>query len=698
MEKARRGMLARRNRDLLPQKTEPTPFVTKAKDLGALRDAVVDAASVGAGLWLSYLFALFYFAIAVGAVTHRDLLLESPVKLPFLNVKLPLKAFFILGPLVFLIVHAYVLLHFVLLAGKIGAFHTELQAQIPGDDARARLRRQLPSNIFVQSLAGPREVRTGVTGFLLRRIIEISLVAGPIALLVLFQLQFLPYHSEWITSWQRVTVVIDLVLLWFLWPRIARGEIRSLGWRDFRRVKVGALLLASFLPVLLVVTIATFPGEWLEDSLPPVRLIPTTWEARSVPSVQVIQARGSGWATLHELLVAGKVNYVTGKPQSLWSNVLVLPNFEVGDRANLDANGKIAISSHGLSLRGRLLDGAVLVGAHLRKADFTGASLAGAKFNLADLREAKFEFDLIGSAMPEFDIIYSTNIGCLKDVIECTQLQGADFAFAQLQGARLPRAHLQGAYFLGAQMQGATLDTAQLQGAMLGAASLQGASLDGAQLQGASLNETQLQGASLDGAQLEGAELRHTYVWRTSPSSNFSGAFVAAPEPGPKYSGLNCVVGECDWSETSYAALKLLIENTVPAEWGLRHLALRQIALLEKPPYAADEASTKAWTDLSEASARSAGSYFNNLAKVFKEIGCAAYAAPYVTGALIGRLDYRFHNNFSPEAEVAAAFLDEAKCPAARGLSEENKAKLQEIRDRALLRRPVPEPRPDNHP
>jgi hypothetical protein len=136
--------------------------------------------------------------------------------LPFLNVELPLKAFFILGPLVFLVVHAYVLLHFVLLAGKIGAFHLELQAQIPGDNARTWLRRQLPSNIFVQSLAGPREVRTGIIGFLLRLIIEFSLVVGPIALLILFQLQFLPYHSEWVTWWQRITVVIDLVLLWIL--------------------------------------------------------------------------------------------------------------------------------------------------------------------------------------------------------------------------------------------------------------------------------------------------------------------------------------------------------------------------------------------------------------------------------------------------------------------------------------------------
>src|SRR3984893_4850245 len=155
-------------------------FADKAKDLEALRNAVIDAASVGAGLWLSYLFVLLYFAIAAGSVTHRDLLFEGPVKLPFLNVALPLLGFFVLGPGLFLIVHAYVLLHFVLLAGKVGAFDAELEAQIPDEDARARLRRQLPSNIFVQFLAGPREVRAGAIGFMLRLIAQISLVAGPI--------------------------------------------------------------------------------------------------------------------------------------------------------------------------------------------------------------------------------------------------------------------------------------------------------------------------------------------------------------------------------------------------------------------------------------------------------------------------------------------------------------------------------------
>ena len=204
-------MLGRQNQEFPSHHTEPPALAAKATDLDALRTTVVDAAGVGYGLWFSYLFVLLYFAIATGAVAHRDLLLENPVKLPFLNVELPLKAFFVLGPLIFLVVHTYVLLHFLLLAGKVGAFDAELKKQIPGDEKRTQLRRRLPSNFFVQFLAGPREVRTGIVGFLLKSIATITLVAGPIALLILFQLKFLPYHSEWITWWQRITVVADLV-------------------------------------------------------------------------------------------------------------------------------------------------------------------------------------------------------------------------------------------------------------------------------------------------------------------------------------------------------------------------------------------------------------------------------------------------------------------------------------------------------
>src|SRR5208283_5516167 len=168
----------------------------KADDLEEIKKSVEDAASVSGGLWLSYLFVLFYIAIAAGAVTHEDLLLERSVKLPFLNVELALLAFFVLAPFIVLIVHAYALMHFIMLGKKASSFHNELRRQFPDSetdtqksgvspdsaqkDIRDKLRRLLPSNIFVQNLAGPPELRTGIFGSMLKLIAVTTLVIFPI--------------------------------------------------------------------------------------------------------------------------------------------------------------------------------------------------------------------------------------------------------------------------------------------------------------------------------------------------------------------------------------------------------------------------------------------------------------------------------------------------------------------------------------
>ena len=534
--------------------TSTQAFAAQAKDLGALREAVVDAAGVGTGLWLSYLFLFFYLFVAVAAVTHKDLFFENPVKLPFLNVELPLIGFFWLGPLLFLILHAYVLLHLSLLAGKVGAFHDELQAQITDVDTRARLRRQLPSNIFVQYLAGSHEVRTGFMGFMLRAIAIITLIVFPVALLVFFQLQFLPYHSAPITWWHRIAVLIDIILLWRLWPSIALGQAKRIWHDDLRHPSIVTLAVATFVSLLLVFTIATFPDEWLDSNLPTLRLAPTKLpslepeptatdqrslndhsssntkrqsdalsenEKEAQPLLKerwrkivdfakerwwnVIDfAKSMEWTSLHDLLVGGDVDLVARKPRSLWSNRLVLPGIDVIDRAKFDSEEKIKALPETLSLRGRRLEGAILIDSVLRKADLTAAQLQGAVLLAADLRDAKFICDR------------PTTKYASKDA--CAQLQRANLIRAQLQGADLSGANLQRANLRNAQLQGANLRSAHLQGANMEGAKLQGADLrsaevkrnwEGAQLQGANLESADLQGENLSSAKLKGANLQH---------------------------------------------------------------------------------------------------------------------------------------------------------------------------------------------
>ena len=96
-----------------------------------------------------------------------------------INIELPLKAFFFLVPILFLITHAYTLAHYVLLADKAKRFHLLLREQVkgPGDkpdseqdekaaNIRTGLQRQLPSDIFVQfSRARTTFVRVGLASF-----------------------------------------------------------------------------------------------------------------------------------------------------------------------------------------------------------------------------------------------------------------------------------------------------------------------------------------------------------------------------------------------------------------------------------------------------------------------------------------------------------------------------------------------------
>src|ERR1700730_14978947 len=123
MSKRLREMRLSRARAARAEKSAAPPdsvekFAEKAHELAVLK-TVEDAATVSAGFWLSYLFVLFYIGIAAGAVTHNDLLLENPVKLPFL------------APILFIVSHAYTLVHFIMLAAKVGAFDAELTRQLP---------------------------------------------------------------------------------------------------------------------------------------------------------------------------------------------------------------------------------------------------------------------------------------------------------------------------------------------------------------------------------------------------------------------------------------------------------------------------------------------------------------------------------------------------------------------------------------
>ena len=671
----------------------------KANDLEALKKAVKDAANVSGGLWLSYLFVLFYIGVAAGAVTHADLFLQRPVKLPFLGIELPLTVFFAIAPILFLITYAYALVHFVLLAAKAKRFHTQLRAQIQDKNApevaalREGLRSQLPSNIFVQFLAGPRELREGWFGRLVAAIILITFVIGPVALLLLLQLRFLPYHDSSITWTHRVALLLEFVLVWWLWRKIVAGQTeidepqRWPAWGGALSIAVTAAV------VVFSWTLATFPGEWENR--------PLAWIASIAPP-ELNKWRSAG----NEWLFNGEVDNISRRRVSWFSNTLVLPGFSLYDALKIDDPKKV--EWHDLfDARGRDLKGAVFAGATLPRTDFYYAQLEGVSLFVAQLQYARFQSANLQGAMLDGAQLQGASLqgAHLQGAsLQGAHLQGASLQGAELQGARL-NGYFQGAMLRGARLEGASLDSARLEGASLDSARLEGASLRGAHLQGASLKSAELLGARLDDADMTATNLSHAFVWRAvfpRDANNLSAAGLnwrPVAWDGRKFS---------PWTSARYNALMRQIAEIVPEgdrrKWALGNL--RGLDCETGEPWSCDAKAGKPAAvaeerQMIEHASVDHATYEKALAGVLGELVCGGDGdAIYILRGLA--INERIKDAAAEALALVNRILnkdDNSKdCPVSAVLTDDDKARLRAIVKAVAPPVPLQPPPPPKQP
>jgi uncharacterized protein YjbI with pentapeptide repeats len=473
----------------------------------ALEKSLNDSATRVSTIWISFLILSLYLLIAATTVEHRQLLLADPVKLPVLNIDLPIWGFFVLTPILFTIFHVYVLLQVLLLARTAVSYNEALDRSVRSPAANAVMRQRLANTLFAQIFSGSPRERDGWLGWLLKGMAWITLAIAPVVILFAFQVAFLPYHSHLATWMHRLLIFAELAAAFMLWPLVLNAR-RDFDWhkfkhnfnrycafpksltvfllwplvpkktwgfdwpmaqqqREFRYLRHQAIPAATF-PLFLFFSLffATFPGEPhinLLSGRPPVSIDCNRWFAHRFDRLDV-----------------NHVIFADGKELSRIEK-------DNGDRGLRTYEGERL-----RSLRNRNFDCAAFANADLRYFDFSDASMIGAVLDSASLQGTSFGNSQLKGAS-------------LKN----SKLQGSYLNAAQLQGALLGSAHLQGAFLDNAKFQGAILDSAQLQGASLTNAQLQGASLSQTQLQGASLFSAKLQGAALSNTELQGASLRY---------------------------------------------------------------------------------------------------------------------------------------------------------------------------------------------
>ncbi len=171
--------------------------------LERLRENADDAARLVRTVYFAFLLVGAYIAVTIGSTTDLQLLKDSPVTLPVLNVGLPIVGFYLLVPWLLLLLHFNLLLQLYLLSRKLHLVDGAI-ATLEDEREREEQRVLLFAFPFSQMLIGRQRGR--VVRLLLAAFVWTTMIVLPLALLVWAQIAFLPYHDETITWAQRAAV------------------------------------------------------------------------------------------------------------------------------------------------------------------------------------------------------------------------------------------------------------------------------------------------------------------------------------------------------------------------------------------------------------------------------------------------------------------------------------------------------------
>ena len=483
-------------------------------DVGALERSVNDSAGRVSGIWLSFVVFSAYLAAAASMITHRQIFLEEPIKLPTINIDLPLVASAILLPLIFVIYHVFVLLQVVLLARTADTYNEAIEHNVTEEPDRVRIRQRLGNTLFAQLFAGSSRERQGVLGWLLRGMAWITLAIAPVGVLIVFEIKFLPYHSASVTWTHRGLIAFDLLAVLMLWASAVEPR-QDIGWRSLIRYRTMTFVAAAvFVLSNFMITFPGEPGRLWTKMIPSDRSSSGTRECQTVMAVGMIVRPGFDRLVLlgedfvdneklEKLISTAETNkqklYDTERTRIFRGRDLRCARFDGADLRHVE------FSESDLS-------GSILRGAHLEGAAFGGTILEGANLDNAQLQNSSFAAR--HTVEKGLDAAQLPNALLRRAQLQGANLNGVNLEGADLSGARLDQAFLQNSNLRGASLERSSLNSANLDGAILQGAlisgSMSGAVFDLAQMQGSTFSDARMIGAFFRGAKMHGAHFYRT--------------------------------------------------------------------------------------------------------------------------------------------------------------------------------------------
>lgn len=408
--------------------------------------------------WIFFLAIQAYFFVALAGLEHRDLLLDTPVPLPLLQVEIRLRAFFMFGPIILVLFHMGILLQHVMLARQVRELHNGVSNFEGSNFFRThRVRFHLHSYFYTQLVAGPK--RSPFFAFFLTLLTWLSFGILPVILLLDFQSTFLPYHDLQVTWAHRFYLLLEIVILTVFAVFMRHPSLGFVAGFGRTIVERPASFAISFVlglgAVFFSFCVATIPDERMD------RIMTSIWPEEIDGRVADGLPPRQAFLPTARLFEAG-ADVLSGRPVGLFGRNLVVMDQDIV------RDGSVDPGSTSISLRRRDLRYGIFDRTDLRQADMTGAILTGASMRQTILYELKAERAILRGA----DMRYAGFVPLQSDgrVYNAIDLRGADLRGANLTGVQLITADMQDAL-----LEGAILTDAQMSPEQRAAAEHQGA-------------------------------------------------------------------------------------------------------------------------------------------------------------------------------------------------------------------------------
>ncbi|PHS39855.1 MAG: hypothetical protein COB07_05505 [Sulfurovum sp.] len=455
----------------------------------AIRDLLNNSANkTNNNLIFFFSFGLYVFISVINTSDIALLLPKHSFKMPFIDFELGLLHFYVLAPLLLL------LLHFNLLFN-----HYKNLEKLDEYKNRIDLNTINPSLYGFAFIKGTR----GWEGFMINSMLYLLLYILPIIIFVTIYIRFADYHHFWITPVHLIILIIDLVLI--LSSILYNHKHFNFSHKIYRLVDIG-------LSFIFFIGIGAMMIEYYRSYYYPTvyanydqRYENTSKDKYSCRLINKLSNYTEDIVCYPRLIVTEEEMAIISKSALYIPRYLTMKNIDEKDKEHdLIINHGTRIDLSNRNLRYAILKGNILTRANLKNTELQASNLTHAHMQAVDLENA----DLTEAELVNVQFEYAYLGGA--------NLQGANLTGAQMQNINtFTKENKKVSDFQNTNMQNVNLYNAKLEytnfkDADLRKANLTKTNLTSAQLKGTSFSEAIITDTLLKDANLTNADFSKT--------------------------------------------------------------------------------------------------------------------------------------------------------------------------------------------